>query len=521
MLLQVLDRAGPARCPCAVAGRVTGTPQRSGQHPRRREPLLQADEHLRGRAEQPVHGEGPAARVAARPAAAAASAGRPAHRPDHDVPGQHHLVDLAGADPRTASAPGRSTPRRYGRRRRTPTGPGERGGSRRCGSPAGFPTVVSHQTPSRTPTTASGTISVERPVAPSNANDPKATGPHPGSPTSSTTRRRGSARHHASARPNGSGPVRSSRAAVPQPTRPSPPVTQARPPCSGSRSSSAPGAPMGTVRTVPRVTPWSMATLHPRSAGRPSPAGVTGRTPGPGRVPVDACAGAGRAAGCARCPRRLPRSTARLRGDVRRTTGSHGGGNVKVGVVGVGAVGAATALSLIERGGMCRERVVLVDRVRERANGVATDMRYATPLSPTVDVRGGRLRRVDRRRPGDHHGRGEPEGQRSDRRLPIRRDGGGCWTPTPRCTPTSCPRSWRVAPQAVLDGRHRPAGPAGRPRPAGWPATTGCSPPAPSSTACASGSPGRPAAGAAPRRAGDGGRRTRHLGGAAVVVRVG
>jgi L-lactate dehydrogenase len=61
---------------------------------------------------------------------------------------------------------------------------------------------------------------------------------------------------------------------------------------------------------------------------------------------------------------------------------------VKVGVVGVGAVGGATALSLIERGGMCRE-LVLVDRTTERANGVATDLRYATPLSPTVDVRAG------------------------------------------------------------------------------------------------------------------------------------
>lgn len=61
---------------------------------------------------------------------------------------------------------------------------------------------------------------------------------------------------------------------------------------------------------------------------------------------------------------------------------------MKVGVVGAGAVGAATALSLIERGGMCRE-IVLVDRTRERANGVATDLRYATPLSPTVDVRAG------------------------------------------------------------------------------------------------------------------------------------
>ncbi len=61
---------------------------------------------------------------------------------------------------------------------------------------------------------------------------------------------------------------------------------------------------------------------------------------------------------------------------------------MKVGVIGVGAVGAATVLSLIERGGMCRE-IVLVDRTPERANGVATDMRYATPLSPTVDVHAG------------------------------------------------------------------------------------------------------------------------------------
>ncbi|MCI2420711.1 NAD(P)-binding domain-containing protein [Saccharopolyspora sp. K220] len=59
---------------------------------------------------------------------------------------------------------------------------------------------------------------------------------------------------------------------------------------------------------------------------------------------------------------------------------------MKVAVVGVGAVGAATVLSLIERGGTCRE-IVLVDRNTDRAAGVAADMRYATPLSPTVDVR--------------------------------------------------------------------------------------------------------------------------------------
>jgi L-lactate dehydrogenase len=61
---------------------------------------------------------------------------------------------------------------------------------------------------------------------------------------------------------------------------------------------------------------------------------------------------------------------------------------VKVGVIGAGAVGAATVLSLIERGGTCRE-IVLVDRIPERAAGVAADMRYAAPLSPVVDVRAG------------------------------------------------------------------------------------------------------------------------------------
>ena len=113
---------------------------------------------------------------------------------------------------------------------------------------------------------------------------------------------------------------------------------------------------------------------------------------------------------------------------------------MKVGVVGVGAVGAATALSLIERGGMCRELVV-VDRTTERAKGVATDLRYATPLSATVEVRAGDYDAL-----GDaalviitagvnERAGGAPTG-------PIPRDGGGCWTPTPRCTPTSCPRSW-------------------------------------------------------------------------------
>ncbi|GII57903.1 L-lactate dehydrogenase [Planotetraspora thailandica] len=56
--------------------------------------------------------------------------------------------------------------------------------------------------------------------------------------------------------------------------------------------------------------------------------------------------------------------------------------------MGAGAVGAATVLSLIERGGMCCE-IVLIDLDARRADGVAADMRYATPLSPLVEVRSG------------------------------------------------------------------------------------------------------------------------------------
>jgi L-lactate dehydrogenase len=61
-----------------------------------------------------------------------------------------------------------------------------------------------------------------------------------------------------------------------------------------------------------------------------------------------------------------------------------GPGHPRVGVIGVGAVGAATSLALIERG-VCRD-LVLVDRNAARARAVALDMSYGAPLSPTVDV---------------------------------------------------------------------------------------------------------------------------------------
>jgi L-lactate dehydrogenase len=59
----------------------------------------------------------------------------------------------------------------------------------------------------------------------------------------------------------------------------------------------------------------------------------------------------------------------------------------KVGVIGVGAVGQASAFALVLRGS-CRE-IVLVDRVRERATAVAADLRYGAPLSSVVDVADG------------------------------------------------------------------------------------------------------------------------------------
>ena len=60
---------------------------------------------------------------------------------------------------------------------------------------------------------------------------------------------------------------------------------------------------------------------------------------------------------------------------------------MKVGVVGVGRVGAACALSLVVRGS-ARE-VVLMDRTRARARAVATDLRYGAPLCPEVVIRDG------------------------------------------------------------------------------------------------------------------------------------
>jgi L-lactate dehydrogenase len=60
---------------------------------------------------------------------------------------------------------------------------------------------------------------------------------------------------------------------------------------------------------------------------------------------------------------------------------------MKVAIIGVGAVGAATAMALALRA-RARE-VILVDRDPVRAKAVATDMHYGVPLSPSVSLTDG------------------------------------------------------------------------------------------------------------------------------------
>jgi L-lactate dehydrogenase len=57
---------------------------------------------------------------------------------------------------------------------------------------------------------------------------------------------------------------------------------------------------------------------------------------------------------------------------------------MKAGIVGTGAVGAATAMAIALRGRI--QNLVLVNRNRARAKGIATDMRYGLPLSPLIKI---------------------------------------------------------------------------------------------------------------------------------------
>jgi L-lactate dehydrogenase len=60
---------------------------------------------------------------------------------------------------------------------------------------------------------------------------------------------------------------------------------------------------------------------------------------------------------------------------------------MKVGIVGIGAVGSATAMAIALRARV--REVVLLDRERARAKAVAIDMHYGIPLSPLVTMADG------------------------------------------------------------------------------------------------------------------------------------
>jgi L-lactate dehydrogenase len=60
---------------------------------------------------------------------------------------------------------------------------------------------------------------------------------------------------------------------------------------------------------------------------------------------------------------------------------------MKIGVIGAGAVGSACLLATVMRG--CASEIVVVNRDRKRAKGVATDLRYGAALSPAVEIHDG------------------------------------------------------------------------------------------------------------------------------------
>src|SRR5260370_12208782 len=62
-------------------------------------------------------------------------------------------------------------------------------------------------------------------------------------------------------------------------------------------------------------------------------------------------------------------------------------GQMKIGVIGAGAVGSACLLSSILRG-IARE-IVVVNRERKRAKAVVTDLQYGAALSSVVQIRDG------------------------------------------------------------------------------------------------------------------------------------
>src|ERR1700739_771764 len=60
---------------------------------------------------------------------------------------------------------------------------------------------------------------------------------------------------------------------------------------------------------------------------------------------------------------------------------------MKIGIIGTGTVGCACAMAAVNRGSA--RDIVLVNRTRKRAEAVATDLRYGTPLTPKVAIADG------------------------------------------------------------------------------------------------------------------------------------
>ena len=114
--------------------------------------------------------------------------------------------------------------------------------------------VVSQAWPSRRPTTMRGITSTEPSDVGSKVKLPNATGPEPGTPTSSlTSALSNSSRSHFSPAANRSCPAVSvTFATVPQPTMPSPRRIQASACGPGSVAMRSPGSGMATVRTARR-----------------------------------------------------------------------------------------------------------------------------------------------------------------------------------------------------------------------------------------------------------------------------
>jgi L-lactate dehydrogenase len=60
---------------------------------------------------------------------------------------------------------------------------------------------------------------------------------------------------------------------------------------------------------------------------------------------------------------------------------------MKLGLIGAGAVGCASLLSLVMRATACE--IVVIDRNPKRAEGVVADLQYGATLSPAALLRAG------------------------------------------------------------------------------------------------------------------------------------